>query len=107
MSESKTVAGGRPPATCGYPAGRWSVKRAFSLSRDSAARTEAVPVQRDLPWENIPVARNDLSEADLEVVPVPRKPESARATASPRTAKTPSGSLLGRMKAQFFRGARK
>ena len=107
MSKSKTVAEARPPASCADPAGRWFVKHALSPSQDSAVRPEAVPVQRNLPWEDFPVARNDLSEADVEVVPVPRKPEPARAPASPRTAPTSSGSLLGRMKARWFRGARK
>jgi hypothetical protein len=107
LSGSPGSAEARPSVTCAYPAGRWSLRQALNPPRQTGVRTEAVPVQRDLPWEDIPVARNDLSEADLEVVPAPRKPEGSGASAPLRTSPAPDGSLLGRMKSHWFRGARK
>ena len=110
-SGSKSAAPARPPIPCAYPGGRWSMKRAFSLSREAAARTEAgpeaAPAQRDVPWENIPVARNDLSEADVELVTVARKPEPCRGASPAPKARARAGSFLDRLKARFVRGVRK
>ncbi|MBN2507777.1 MAG: hypothetical protein JXQ71_13900 [Verrucomicrobia bacterium] len=94
---------------CAYPEGRWSARRAFwragGAAGRSAAHVEGAPVQRDLPWEAIAVARNDLSEGDLEVVAVPREPAPPGAAAAGRAPKGASGSLLDRLKASWRRGA--
>jgi hypothetical protein len=109
------AAAAQPAVPCAFPGGRWT--RMGAASAPSAALTptvgrveargEAVPVQRDLPWEDIPVARNDLSEGDLEVVPASRKAEPPIGLEPARKSKATPVSLLDRVKSQWVRGAGK
>ena len=52
--------------------GPWAIRRPFGLGRTLPLRAPAAPEQQDLPWREITVARNDLSEADVVIVPAPR-----------------------------------
>lgn len=97
-----------------YPSGRWTVRPRFGLGGTARARTAAEPVQRELPWEDIPVARNDLNEADVEVV-AQRRPAPAAAApgmvppaapAGPARVSRVSGGLWARLRARFRREAR-
>jgi hypothetical protein len=47
---------------------RWSSNRRSVFNPTAAASTPA-PVQAEFPLDRIKVVRNDLSEADLEVIP--------------------------------------
>ena len=79
-----------------YPRGRWTLmKNPFARKPDS--RTDKAPVQAELSLDAIKVVRNDLSDADLEVVPA--RPGSAPVQAKPPPAEEPAavGVLLGRI----------
>lgn len=88
-----------PPA---YPRGRWSLGTAFGQSRSRTSARAVEPVQSELPWEDIPVARNDLNEADVEVVrPAPR-PQPAATSHAERPAVARRRPLFRRLKARWF-----
>lgn len=71
----------------------------FSFFAPSAPRTRRPLVQGEMTLETLKVVRNDLSEADLEVVPAKLEPsvESALAASSPQTTR----SVWSRAAAQF------
>jgi hypothetical protein len=98
-TEATTVTGNEPAHA--YPSGRWTVfKNPFSR-RGTAAR-ETAPVQSELSLESLKVVRNDLSDADLEIIraaePLPPVAPPATVPAEP----LPAGLFLSRITARIF-----
>ncbi len=85
-----------------YPQGRWTTKRTFFITGKASAPTEAQPVQCELPWEDIPVMRNDLNETDVEVVQAARQPASAESSKPVPSEPSRSGRMLGRLRGRLF-----
>jgi hypothetical protein len=83
-----------------YPLGRWTVfKNPFS--RKGAPR-QAAPVQGELSLDTLKVVRNDLSDADLEIIRAAEPVAPTSAPAAPPADPLPTGLLLSRITARIF-----
>ncbi len=72
----------------------WFSRSQPKLAKSAVPRFEKPPVQAELSLDRIKVVRNDLSDADLEIVPVRPAPGSskpAEAQPKPPAAALPSG----------------
>jgi hypothetical protein len=86
-----------------YPLGRWTVfKNPFS--RKAAPPRQSAPVQSELSLDTLKVVRNDLSDADLEIVRAaePVAPTPTPAPSSPATSTEPVPAGLFRITARIF-----
>ena len=89
-----------------FPRGRWTLfKNPFSKAPKAAAST--APVQSELLLDSVKPVRNDLSDADLELVQaarinvVPAKPVAPEVVRAPEP-EVAEGVAWNRIKNQFF-----
>ncbi|MCX6930379.1 MAG: hypothetical protein NT154_45310, partial [Verrucomicrobia bacterium] len=83
------------------------VKRPRSAGAKSVVpRFEKQPVQGELSLESIKVVRNDLSDADLEVVPARPPAAPASPAAGPKTGTPVAQSTWGRVTTRIFRAGK-
>ena len=87
------------PAPAEFPLGRWSFKRNPFASRAITATAQPA-VQSELSLDAVKVMRNDLSDADLELVPLSKTSSSfaLRAQPAPRAI----AKMWSRLTAQLF-----
>jgi hypothetical protein len=84
-----------------YPLGRWTgFKNPFG--RKTAPSREPAPVQGELSLDTLKVVRNDLSDADLEIVRAPEPVPPPPPRASPPAETLPAGLLISRITARIF-----
>jgi hypothetical protein len=85
-----------------FPKGRWTLKaNPFRANRPVVVRVPQ-SVQGELSLDNVKPVRNDLTDSDLELVPLkpaPKPPEAA----VPVPAKPAAGSWWARLKGRFAR----
>ena len=93
-------------AETAYPIGRWTRLNPFHAR--FSKQSEAAPVQGELLLETVKVMRNDLSDADLEVVSSEQNspPRSGSAQRKPAGESESTGLMLGRMTARLFGAGR-
>lgn len=103
QAEAPRLPAPKPPARAAFPRGRWSF---FRSSAAGPVAPEHGAVQGELALDTVKVVRNDLNEADVEVVlarPAPAVPAPA-VCAAPQKSKAPGGSgvLWGRISNRLF-----
>ena len=81
-----------------FPRGRWTL---FRSGAAEAPRPEHSVVQGELVLDTVKVVRNDLNEADLEVVPA-RKAPAAPAAPQPQKAASGAAVLWSRITSRLF-----
>lgn len=86
-----------------FPLGRWSmIKNPFDLWKTD--KTQSSPTQGELSLDLVKPIRNDLNDADLEVVPVKKGPAtSEKKLAAPAEKQEPVGYLWSRLSSRLFR----
>ena len=94
-----------------FPFGRWTLfSNPFNRSSKGRLKTDAGPVQTELSLDGVKPVRNDLSESDLEVVPVkavaPPMPVAATTTVTSAHEAEASGVVWHQIKNHLF-GAEK
>ena len=94
-----------------YPAGRWNMIR-NPFQRRSASQKSATMIQGELSLAGVRPVRNDLNEADLEVVPrrsapakVPGEPVRATAPAAGPEPPKATGFLWSRLRLRLLKRA--
>ncbi len=86
-----------------YPKGRWTLKaNPFRANRPVVVRVPQ-SVQGELSLDKVKPVRNDLSDSDLELVPLKPAPKQSEAVASAQAKPTEAG-WWTRLKARFARG---
>ena len=69
------VAAAKPVSQAAFPHGRWTGKlNPMSIIRPAPAKPEAPRVQAELSLDTVKVLHNDLTDADVEVVPIKSRP---------------------------------
>lgn len=96
----------RRSAETAHPFGRWTRLNPFHAR--FSKQSDAAPVQGELLLETVKVMRNDLSDADLEVVSSGQNspPRAGNAQREPAADSESSGLVLGRMTARLFGAGR-
>ena len=94
-----------------FPFGRWTLfSNPFNRSSKTRPKTDAGPVQTELSLDAVKPVRNDLSDSDLEVVPMkaaaPAVPLPATTTATSAHEAEASGVVWHQLKNHLF-GAEK
>lgn len=94
-----------------FPFGRWTLfSNPFNRSSKTRPKTDAGPVQTELSLDAVKPVRNDLSDSDLEVVPVKAAdtaaPVSATTTVTSAHETESSGVVWHQLKSHLF-GAEK
>ena len=88
-----------------YPLGRWTLRANPFKSSSKPGRTPVV--QGELSLDKVKVVRNDLSDADLELVAVARRAKAAEGSGNvfggAGAAKVAKLSLWARFKSRWFR----
>ena len=109
-SQSATASAPTKPEQA-FPFGRWTLfSNPFNRSSKARLKSDAGPVQTELSLDAVKPVRNDLSDSDLEVVPVkaavPTVPVSATTTATSAHEAESSGVVWHQLKSHLF-GAEK
>ena len=85
-----------------FPGGRWSLKPNRENPLKAAAAAPVAPVQGELSLEKVKPLRNDLSDADLELVPRQPALMQMEKTAASEAAEQQRG-ILARVRSLFGR----
>jgi hypothetical protein len=102
VGETKDSASAEVPKPA-FPLGRWSIiKNPFSPHRIHKAALP--PVQGELSLDMVKPVRNDLSDADLEIVLVPKEPMKSepKPAAGAVEKHEPVGYLWSRLSSRLF-----
>jgi hypothetical protein len=111
-AEPQSVSGSAPAKPeQAFPFGRWTLfSNPFNRSSKTRPKTDAGPVQTELSLDAVKPVRNDLSDSDLELVPVkahfPAAPPAATTTVTSAQESESSGVVWHQLKNHLF-GAEK
>ena len=91
----------KPPVRAAYPHGRWTFRK--QPQPQAPLTSESGAVQGELALDLVKVVRNDLNDADLEVVSKPKPPSPPAApVAAPQKAVAGAGPFWSRISSRWF-----